>query len=96
MGSATSGTPPAREKVEAALKAVASGQMSLRKAAKHFGVCRDTLAAYRDGAFYRRKVRRCPECGHVVSMPCVACSVEVQRAHRKLEKRRRAAACRRS
>jgi hypothetical protein len=88
MGGVNSGTPPSREIVETALRAVENG-MSLRAAAKRFGVDRTTLASYRDGALFRRKVRRCPECGCVVEMPCLLCSTDVKVAALRAAKRRR-------
>lgn len=95
MGGRNSGTPPARELVETALAAVSEGTLSLREAARKFGVDRTTLAKYRDGQFFRRKRRRCPSCGHVVAMPCLACSAAVQTAAARLQKRRLAKAPRR-
>lgn len=95
MGGVNSGTPPSREIVEAALRAVADGTLSLRAAAKRFGVDRTTLASYRDGTFFRRKIRRCGECGHVVEMPCLACSTDVKVAALRLHKRQLAKAARR-
>jgi ribosomal protein S27AE len=97
MGGVNSGTPPSREIIETALRAVEDGSMSLRTAAKHYGVDRTTLAKYRDGEFFRRKVRRCPECGNVVTMPCLLCSTDVKvaamhAAKRRLVKARRKAA----
>lgn len=95
MGGVNSGTPPAREIVEAALKAVEHG-LSLRQAAKRFGVCRDTLAHYRDNPhLFRRKVRRCPECGAVVEHPCLRCSIDVKVAVLRRDKARLARARRR-
>jgi hypothetical protein len=96
MGGANSGTPPSREIIEAALKDVAAGVHSLREAAKRFGVDRTTLAKYRDGEFFRRKVRRCPHCGHVVEMPCLACSTDVLVAAMQAKKRRLVKARRKS
>lgn len=95
MGGPGSGTPPAREIVEAALRAVELG-LSLRKAAKRFGVCRDTLAHYRDNPhLFRRKVRRCPDCGNVVLHPCLRCSIDVKVAVLRRDKSRLAKARRR-
>lgn len=91
MGGRKSGTPPSRELVEQALKSVADGTMSQRAAAKYYGIDRTTLSRYAKHRFFRRKVRRCESCGHVVHMPCVACSHEVQEqaAKRQALKRRR-------
>lgn len=96
MGGANSGTPPSREIIEAALKDVAAGVLSLRAAAKRYGVDRTTLASYRDGTMFRRKVRRCPECGAVVDMPCLLCSTDVKVAVLRADKRRLVKARRKS
>lgn len=69
--------------------------MSLREAARRYGVDRGTLASYRDGqTLFRRLIRRCPDCGAIVRMPCVACSKEVRKAakRRLVKARKRAAA----
>jgi ribosomal protein S27AE len=92
MGNHRSGKPPSREKLEQALAAVADGVMSLRTASKHFDIDRTTLAKYRDGAFIRRRERRCPSCGSIVWMPCLRCSSDVLAAEQAAKKRRLARA----
>jgi transposase-like protein len=88
MGGERSGTSVSREVTLQALKAVAGG-MSLREAARHYGVDRGTLASYRDGeGLFRRLIRRCPECGSIVRMPCIACSPEVQQVANARRKKR--------
>lgn len=79
MGGERSGTSVSREVTLQALRAVEGG-MSLREAARRYGVDRGTLASYRDGeGLFRRLIRRCPECGAIVRMPCVACSPGLQK-----------------
>ncbi len=91
MGGRNSGMPPSREKLEFALTLIEQG-VSIREAARRVGICRDTIARYRDGAQFRNKQRRCPECGVVVTMPCLRCSTELRVAEAKRQKRIRSRA----
>ncbi len=87
MGGPNSGTPPSREQLEQAF-ALIDGGVSYREAARRSGLDRGTLAKYHENRHYRRKVRRCGECGCVVQMPCLRCSTDLKVAVLRRHKRR--------
>ena len=95
MGGAASGTPPSREQLENAF-ALIEGGLSIRETAKRCNIDRTTISKYLADPMFRRKVRRCGECGAVVDMPCLLCSTDLKVAAMHAAKRRLAKARRKS
>lgn len=68
---------------------------SARRVAKQTGCSRGTVARVADGVCVGRRVEgehvgfdgvlgRCPDCGHLVLLPCLACFVRRRIANRRL------------
>ncbi|MGL4513808.1 MAG: helix-turn-helix domain-containing protein [Lacipirellulaceae bacterium] len=81
-----------RERVEEALRLVEESGVSVREAARRLGVSRDSLAKYFADPLYRRVQGRCGRCGHVVRLPCGACSLELHAVVVQRQQRLRSAA----
>ena len=82
---------------------LAEGALSQRKIAKQLGVSRGTVNAIALGKRTDRMtprrsldddqmptgpVKRCPECGYMVIMPCLACRIRAMKRRMKGERRR--------
>ena len=97
----------APEVVDRIRRMLDQGELSQRGIARRLGVSRGTVNAIALArrpdyeAQWRREAdeipapsgppRRCPECGAMVLMPCVACGVRAIQDRRRRERRRRAA-----
>lgn len=97
----------APEVVDRIRRMLDQGELSQRGIARRLGVSRGTVNAIALSrrpdyeALWRREAdeipapsgppRRCPGCGALVLMPCVACAVRAVQDRRRQERRRRAA-----
>lgn len=89
MGSKSSGTPLAQERIEAVTSLIDEGGGSEQRARKSTSTTTATGATSLAASSGEPCVDY-PQCGHAVRMLCIACSAAVQAAARKAAIRRRA------
>jgi DNA-binding XRE family transcriptional regulator len=89
-----------REQVEL-VKRLLAAEISQREISRRTGISRDTIRRIEKGQWHeppqvpnalsqllgaKRKMGRCPECGALVLLPCLACHVRQHGSHGSLQR----------